>query len=193
MREMFLELLHLSDSGQMAQGICVANVVITKDDDGKGMWTSFSSTPPARPKRMAPGWCQEHRDIMDVYLGHLSQWCLDSVTDLQDAKVLRENRMVLDPVYIYNACAYGEQSLNTVLREAKIVRLRAGAWQKRTQVLRWRAQLCGLFLGNMRVDMYKKYFDSLLKLENALCPLPGTGAEGSAGPPPPYTEQQRQV
>lgn len=140
MRERFLHLLHLSDSGGLGSEQIVSNMVLQAERDGSYSWLcGLEGDKPRRAPR--GGWSIQHGAIVNVLFGYLSQWCLQDVVDARGRAVPPEERMVLDPDFVLKYLEHGGKTLQSVLRDAPLVELKPGKWRDRQEVVAWRLSL----------------------------------------------------
>lgn len=184
MREQLLQLIKLSDAGELQKGQHVGNMMLLAKEDGTCHWCCVRDAPSGH-HIARNGWSVEHIAIMDVFFGHLAQWCLRRVVDYRDRWVEEESRMVLDPDFVLASFKRGEKTLETVLREARVVQLKAGEWRERRHVTSWRVNVSAWWYRESHLRLGEA-LDSFADVSERIVRLLDEKSDRVSAAPPPY-------
>ncbi|OAQ57249.1 hypothetical protein VFPBJ_11777 [Purpureocillium lilacinum] len=160
MREQLLNLLDQCDAGKLPEDEAIGNLVLLVERTGFCRW-GYALPSAATYRKPRNGWSRGHVAIMDVLLGHESQWCLENTVDARGRYVPWEERMVIDPEFVLSSFDRGEKSLRTTLEEAEFVPLKAGDWRNRWQVSAWRLNMATWWVETKRILEKRAFMGTL--------------------------------
>lgn len=160
MREQLLNLLDRFDRGMLPKEEQIGTLVLLVERTGFCRW-GYALASAATYKTPRNGWAKEHVAIMDLFFGHLAQWCLDDVVDAQRRFLSPEKRVVLDPQFVLDAFHRGDKSLKTILQEVQPVVLKHGEWRDRWQVSAWRLNMATWWVDTKKMLQRKAFRGTL--------------------------------